>query len=440
MLDLKTLKVAIDQIEEERGIPRAHLIDAIERALESAYKKEYGKPDQIIEATFNTDTGDISFEQKKIVIDESGILPEGEKVESEEDTRVHFNPERHIMLEDAKKIKGSIEVGEALSFPIKKNSSFGRIATQNAKQIITQKLREAEKETVISEFSEKEGTIVSGSVRRFERRNILIDLGRTMAILPYNEQIPNERFKQGEIIKAYVLNVNTEASRGNFVTLSRSAPEFVVKLFELESPEVANGNVTIKSIAREAGSRTKISVTSDNDRIDPVGALIGQHGVRVSMVTGELHGERIDVIEWSANPATFIEEALSPARITSIDLDEENNSAKVFVPEDQISLSIGHGGQNVRLAAKLTGWSIDIESVKVEGATDDAETGGEGEGVGEGVGASADAEEKEADNDEVSEAKDSEVTKENEVSENEVGETESKEESEGESSSAKKSD
>lgn len=386
MIDLKVINSVLDQLEEERGIPQEKVLEAIEQALATAYKKEYGKKGQIIKANFNPETGATEFEQIKIVVDESRVKTDEEidaETESEEDDetdeksedgeeirKVRFNPEHHIFIEDAKKIKADAEVDDEIAFPLETKEDYGRIAAQTAKQVIIQKIREAEKVSVSEEFAKREGEVVSGSVQRIERGNIFVDLGRTTGILPYEEQIPTERFRQGERIRAYLQRVD-ETPRGVFLRLSRSHPEFLARLFEGESPEVANGTVEVKSIAREAGSRSKIAVWSHDDHIDPVGALVGQRGVRVSTVMSELGGEKIDIIEWAENPAIFIEEALSPAKVIEVEVDEEEKRATVTVGEDQQSLAIGKGGQNVRLAAKLTGWKIDIRSFEDEESEED---------------------------------------------------------------------
>ncbi len=367
MFDLKILTLALEQIQEERGISREKLIGAIERALASAYKKEYGKTRQMIEALFDVTTGTIRFEQVKLVVDEDGLLPEGEEREGEDDLRVFFNEEEHILLRDAQLIKANVVVGEKLRFPLEEKTDFGRIATQTAKQVIIQQLRDAEREVAVGEFLQKKGTVVNGTVRRMERRNVYVDLGRTIARLPHTEQIPGERYKQGERIRAYITEVNSTGKGGSFVVLSRSHPNFIVKLFENESPEVVSGTVLINSVAREAGKRTKLAVSTNDEYVDPVGALVGQRGVRVSAVTGELHGERIDIIEYSNDPVLFIEDALQPAQVLSVEVhDDEGKKAVVHVAEDQVSLAIGIRGQNVRLASKLTGWNIDIESPAIK--------------------------------------------------------------------------
>jgi len=370
MLDLKVIHSVLEQLEEERGIPREKVVEAIEDALATAYKKEYGKRGQIVRAHFDLDTGETSFQQVKIVKDPADLIMQEEdeeeetplsEGEAEENTKVRYNPEQHILIDDAKKIKKDAVVDEELAFPLEEKDDYGRISAQTAKQVIIQKIREAEKVSVHKEFGQKQGDIITGTVQRVERGNIFVDVGRATAILPYEEQIPGERFKQGEHIRGYLYSVE-ETSRGVFLRISRSKPEFLYKLFEVEAPEVASGVVEIKAIAREAGSRSKIAVISNDEYIDPVGSLVGQRGVRVSTVMSELGGEKIDIIEWSENPSLFVEWALSPARVSSVQVDEEEGKAVVIVESDQQSLAIGKGGQNARLAAKLTGWKIDIQS------------------------------------------------------------------------------
>lgn len=373
MFDLKVINSVLGELEEVRGIPRASIIEAIEAALATAYKKEYGKKGQIIRTTFDINTGETNFFQVKIVVDDSRVIFENEEtLESEVDNakesgdeRVVYNPEHHILLEDAKKIKKDAQLDEEIIFPIESKGDYGRIAAQTAKQVITQKIREAEKTSVVAEFGKHEGEIVSGTVQRVERGNIFVDMGRATGLLSYEEQIPSERFSQGERIRAFLYKVE-ESPRGVFLRLSRSHPKFLEKLFEAETPELASGTIVIKAIAREAGYRSKIAAQALDSHIDPVGALVGQRGVRVSTVMSELRGEKIDIIEWSEEPIKFIEEALSPAKILNIEINEEEKSATVNVTEDQQSLAIGKGGQNVRLAAKLTGWRIDIQSAKGE--------------------------------------------------------------------------
>ncbi|KKU50239.1 MAG: transcription termination factor NusA [Candidatus Zambryskibacteria bacterium RIFCSPHIGHO2_12_FULL_48_10] len=365
MFDLKVINSVLSELEEVRGIPRASIIDAIEAALATAYKKEYGKRGQIIRTTFDINTGQTEFYQVKIVVDGTRVIfDESEEVPAE-DLREYYNPEKHILIEDARKIKKDAQLDEEVVFPIESKGDYGRIAAQTAKQVIMQKIREAEKTSVVSEFGEREGQIVNGTVQRIERGNIFVDMGRATGLLPYEEQIPGERFSQGERVRAFLYRVE-ESPRGVFLRLSRSHPKFLEKLFEAEAPELANGAVVIKAIAREAGYRSKIAAEAKDTHIDPVGSLVGQRGVRVSTVMSELRGEKIDIIEWSADSKKFIEEALSPAKVLEIKVNEEEKSAVVMVAEDQQSLAIGKGGQNVRLAAKLTGWKIDIQSAKGE--------------------------------------------------------------------------
>ena len=371
MFDLKVMHSVLEQLEEERGIPKEKMLEAIELALGTAYKKEYGKKGQIIRAIFDANSGKAEFYQVKIVVDKSKVMMEDEIEEedlntiAEENIKVRFNPEHHILVEDAKKIKRDAKVDDEIIFPLELKDSYGRIAAQTAKQVIMQKIREAEKTSVLNEYGQKEGEIVSGTVQRTERGALFIDMGRAVGIIPYEDQIPGEHYKQGERIRAYLYAVD-ESPKGILLKLSRSHPKFLSKLFEMEAPEIAQKVVEVKAIAREAGSRSKIAVHSNDSHIDPIGSLVGQRGVRVSTVMSELGGEKIDIIEWQENPSKFIEEALSPAKIIEIELIKEENRAIVKVSEDQQSLAIGKGGQNVRLAAKLTGWKIDIQSLGIQ--------------------------------------------------------------------------
>ncbi len=375
MIDLKTINTVLGEFED-RGISRVTMIEAIESAMATAYKREYGKRGQVVHAKLDLNTGTISFEQVKTVVDETTVrFPSPDEVVVEDHShRFHedeehlaegefprFDSEKHMLLENAKMIKRGATVGEEIIFPLEPQDDFGRIAAQTAKQVVIQKVREAEKLSMMEEFGEKKGEIVSGIVQRMERGAIFVDLGRTTGIIPYEEQIPGERYRMGERIRAYLYAVD-EGFRGVYLRLSRAHPKFVVKLFELEAPELAAGSIEVKALAREPGSRTKIALASLDSHVDPVGSLVGQRGVRVSTVMSELGGERIDIIEWNDNAQEFVKEALSPATPTEVVLDEENHRATVTVSEDEQSLAIGRGGQNVRLAAKLTGWNIDIVS------------------------------------------------------------------------------
>lgn len=366
MFDLKVIHSVLGQLEEERGIPREKIIEAIEAALATAYKKEYGKKGQIVRAKFDLESGATEFLQVKIVVDDTRVIdiPEDQELPemSLDDERVRYNPEAHIWIDDARMIKKDVVLDEEMLFPLESKDDFGRIAAQTAKQVIIQKIREAERVSVMGEYGKREGDIVSGTVERSDRGAIFVAMGRAIGVLPFEEQIRSEHYKQGERIRAYLYRVE-ETPRGVFLKLSRSHPQFLAKLFAIEAPEVANGTVEIKAIAREAGSRSKIAVASKDSHIDPIGSLVGQRGVRVNTVTAELHGEKVDIIEWSDNAQKFIEEALSPAKISKMTLDETTKTATVEVAEEEQSLAIGKGGQNVRLAAKLTGWKIDIRPI-----------------------------------------------------------------------------
>jgi N utilization substance protein A len=378
MIDLKTINTVLGEFED-RGISRATMIDAIENAMATAYKREYGKRGQVVRAKLDLNSGSIAFEQVKTVVDDTTVrFPEEGEELPEEHAHAHghfhaeeehlaegelprFDTEKHILLENAKLMKRGATVGEEIIFPLEPQDDFGRIAAQTAKQVVIQKVREAEKLSMMEEFGEKKGEIVSGIVQRMERGAIFVDLERTTGIIPYEEQIPGERYRMGERIRAYLYAVD-EGFRGVYLRLSRAHPKFVVKLFELEAPELASGAIEIKALAREPGSRTKIALSSLDPHVDPVGSLVGQRGVRVSTVMSELGGERIDIIEWNDDAKEFVKEALSPASPIEVILDEEEHRATVTVAEDEQSLAIGRGGQNVRLAAKLTGWNIDIVS------------------------------------------------------------------------------
>jgi len=369
MLDLKTMRSALEQLEQERKIPREKIIDAIEQALAAAYKKDYGKKGQIIRAKIDIDSGAMEFYQVKIVVDDTLVRMTAEDDEeeiAEDDERVRFNEEHHILIDDAKKIKSDVVPGEELVFPLENKDDYGRIAAQTAKQVIIQKIREAERGAIIEEYGTKEGEIINGFVSKVERGIVYIDFNRATGIILPEEQIPGEFYKRGERIRAYLYQVE-ETPRGVNLKLSRTHPELIEGLFAMEAPEIAGGVVEIKSIAREAGSRSKIAVFSNDEHVDPVGSCVGQKGVRVTTVMSELNGEKIDIIPWSPDPATYISSAISPANVLNIEVNENEHKATVEVANDQLSLAIGKGGQNVRLAAKLTGWRIDIKSVEKDG-------------------------------------------------------------------------
>lgn len=376
MLNLKDLSKAIKQVAEEKALDPKKVLEVVESAIAAAYKREYGQRGEIVKAKLDTKTGDLKFWQVKTVVDESTVrfVEEGEEEKEEvaDETKLpRYNSERHITLDEAKKIKKDAELGEEISFPLEDKEDFGRIAAQAAKQSIFQKLRESERESILKEWHDKEGQIVSGLVQRFERGHVYIDLGRAFGVMFSNESIPGEHYRVGERLRFLVLAVQ-EDTRLPGIILSRSHPKFVSKLFELEVPEVAEGAVEIKAIAREPGSRTKIAVASNAEGVDPVGALVGQRGTRVMAVNNELGNEKIDIAEWSDDPAKLIGNALSPAKVASVEV-MERREARVYVPEDQLSLAIGRSGQNVRLAAKLTGWKIDVRS---QARPEEAQEGG----------------------------------------------------------------
>ncbi len=380
MLDLKTFKSALAQLEEERKIPKEKILEAIEQAMAAAYKKDYGKKGQIIRAKFDLETGKTDFFQIKIVVDESiaiindlearppsgglasksGVKDNEYSVKDTEDERVHFNGEHHILLEDAKKIKKGVELNDEVVFPLDSKEDYGRIAAQTAKQVIIQKIREAERTSIIDEYGTKEGEIIGGIVQKVERGNIYVDFNRATGILPSEEQIPGEFWERGQRVRAYLYSVE-DTPRGINLRLSRTHPKFIEKLFAIEAPEIQNKVVEIKSVAREAGARSKIAVYSNDEHIDAVGSCVGQKGTRVNTITQELGGEKIDIIPWSEDPKIFVANSISPAKVISIELNEKEHKATIEVADDQLSLAIGKGGQNVRLAAKLTGWRIDIK-------------------------------------------------------------------------------
>ena len=378
-IDLKSFSSAVAQIAEEKGVSPEKVLESIEAAIAAAYKKDYGEKGQIIKAKLSPETGRVRFWQVKQVLDEKMIysekelaaLKEGEprpeasgREELEGEKKVRFNPEKHIMLEEAKKLKPKIKVGEELEIDLEPQKDYGRIAAQTAKQVIIQKIREAERESIFQEYKSKEGEILSGIVQRIEGRNVFLDIGKTSGILPKEEQVPGEFYRPGQRLKVFVLKIE-ETPKGPVVFLSRAYPKLVTKLFELEVPEAAAGSVVIKSIAREAGSRSKIAVASTIKEIDPIGAMIGQRGTRVMAVINELGGEKIDIIEYSEEPEKYIANSLSPAKVLEVKI-MPKNKALAITPEDQLSLAIGKEGQNVRLAAKLTGWKIDVRAPGAE--------------------------------------------------------------------------
>ena len=337
----RELIAVIDEIGRQKGIDKARVIGAIESALQTAAKKRFGQAENI-QVEIDDKTGEISVVSKKIIVDTVA------------------NPKAEISLKEARLYDEGAEVGDEIGSLIEMDE-LGRIAAQTAKQVIFQKVREAEWEAVQKEYSTRQGDLVNGIILGMERRNFLVDLGKTEAILPIQEQIPRETYRRGDRVKALLLEVR-RTPKDVQVILSRSHPQFVAKMFELEVPEVGEKIVEIKSIVREPGDRTKIAVSSRDKAVDPVGACVGIKGSRVQAVVRELRGEKIDIITWTQDPRVFIAEALNPATIEKVGIDEEKKSALVVVADSQLSLAIGKNGQNVRLAARLTGWKIDIIS------------------------------------------------------------------------------
>ena len=358
-MDIKSFTGALSQIAEERGISQEKVIETIEAAIAAAYKKEYGKKGQVIQCKLDPKSGDVKFWQVFLVLDQSMILAEG-KEPKEGDEKVRFNPEKHIMLADAKRVKKAIKSGENLEVPLKTEKDYGRIAAQTAKQVILQKIKETERETILEEYKAKEGEIVSGIIQRIEGKNVYLDIGKATGLLIREEQIPGEFYRPGARLKVFILKVE-DTPKGPIIFLSRAYPKLISKLFELEAPEIASGAVVIKSVAREPGSRTKIAVASNMEGVDPIGSAVGQRGARVQTVIQELGGEKIDIVEWSEDPGEYVASSLSPAKVLEVKI-MPKNKALAIVPEDQLSLAIGKDGQNVRLAAKLTGWKIDVRS------------------------------------------------------------------------------
>jgi N utilization substance protein A len=378
MLNIKELSKALKQVAEEKGLDPNQVMEVIESSIAAAYKKEYGERGEVVKCKMDQKTGELNFWQTKTVVDETtarfveeeeeapaaegAVVSKKEKevVEDGEEKLPRFNPERHITLAEAKKIKKDVELGEEMMFPLETHEDFGRIAAQTAKQVILQKLRESERDSILNEWRGREGTIVSGVIQRFERGNIFVDLGRTIGVMFGNESIPGEHYRAGERLRFLVVAVQ-EDTRLPGIILSRSHPRFVAELFRMEVPELVEDAIEIKAIAREPGNRTKIAAASKADGVDPVGALVGQRGTRVMAVNNELGNEKIDVVEWFDDPEKYIAQALQPAKVERVEI-LPRREARAYVPEGQLSLAIGKGGQNVRLAAKLTGWKIDVRS------------------------------------------------------------------------------
>jgi transcription termination/antitermination protein NusA len=374
-MDIKGFASAISQIAAEKEIPQEKMLEIIQQALATAYKKEYREKGEDVKAVIDPKTGKADFWLVKKIVDESIVIFEEEaeqEEKDEEDERVRYNPKKHIQVEEARYFKEKPVPGEEIEIPLESKQEFGRIAAQTAKQVILQKIKETEKELIMGEYKDKEGEVVSGIVQRAEGRSVFVELGKVLGVMPKEEQIPGEVYRAGQRYKFYVLSVE-DSLRGPSIVLSRAFPKFVSKLFELEVPEIATGSVEIKSIAREAGLRTKVAVYSEEEGVDPIGTAVGQRGTRVEAIISELGGERMDIVEYVDKPEEFIRKALSPAKVSEIEMKEDR--AVVSVPEDQLSLAIGKEGQNVRLAAKLTGWRIDIKAIGKKEIEKTAEAG-----------------------------------------------------------------
>jgi N utilization substance protein A len=375
MFDLKVLQSTLEQIEKEKNIPREKILEAIEHSLAAAYKKDYGAKGQIIRSHFNPETGDLEFFQVKTVVDETTVKPAltqaqlddpdfTEDETDETDERVRFNIQHHMYLPDAQRIKAQVQLTDEIIFPLdnplEENEEFGRVAAMTAKQVIMQKLREAEKDVKLARYEKMIGTVLSGTIQKVVEGKVFVELApRTIGVIERKDQPKGEWYSPGQTIKVF-LEAAEPGVRGVRITLSRIHPELIRELFKNESPEVATGIVEIKSISREAGARTKIAVHSNDSDVDPIGACVGQRGSRINAVTSNLGDEKIDIILWSDDPLLYVANSLAPAQVLDIEGDIDKKQAKVIVAEDQLSLAIGKEGQNARLAARLTGWKIDI--------------------------------------------------------------------------------
>lgn len=347
---------AINQLCDEKGLDKDTIIETINAALAAAYRKDFGKQTQIVRAEMDPESGLAKFWQ---VFD---IIEKEEEIE---------DPENQKTLTDAKKINKKAKVGEQVEIELETHSEFGRIAAQTAKQVVTQRLKEAERDMLFTEFKEKEGQLFNGTIQQIESGNVIVDLGKANGIMPPSDQISNEKYYSGQRLKVYLKAIE-ESSRGPKILVSRADPGLILGLFENEVPEIATADVEIKDIAREAGSRSKVSVTTSKEGLDPVGSCVGQRGTRIQAILAELPDEKIDIILWNVDETQYIMNALSPAKVDKVKLSKKESRATVYVPEDQLSLAIGTGGQNVRLASKLTGWNLDIEKtppVKEEEST-----------------------------------------------------------------------
>lgn len=387
------IESAIRQIVEEKGLSYESVMETIEAALAAAYRKDFGHKLQNIEAKFHTEDGSVEVWDVKTVVEDQEIEEEPEPeddgkadyekkplsreerevLEMMEEEEDKFNPKTEIMITPAKEIKKDAQIGDVLRIDLDVPGEFGRMAAMTAKQVITQKLREAEREVMYTEFKDQEGEVVIGSVQRREGRVILVDIGRGTAIMRPEEQVPGERYYPGDRLKVYIKSVDL-GMRGPEILVSRTAPELVLELFRVEIPEIADGTVKIEAIAREAGSRSKVAVSCEDDAIDPIGACIGQRGARIQTIIAELGNEKVDIIEFDDDIGVFVMNSLAPAKVLGVELDEGEQIATVTVETDQLSLAIGRGGQNVRLAARLTDWRINVaeEGGKIKGSSEGA--------------------------------------------------------------------
>lgn len=400
MIDIKQFVLAIKQISEEKGIAEEDVLETVQAALAAAYKRDYGKKGQIIKVVLDPENGNMNITQTHYVVEDmdeegyiTGTLPqtvaedrtdeprrpammeEEQVVDEAGELKVKFNPEKHITIKEAKERKKSVKVGDEIIEKLEAKDDFGRIAAQTAKQVVIQRLREAERASVMEEFKSRENALVSGVVQRREGPLVFVDLGKTNGLLPAAEQMSHDHYRIGQRLRFLVVKVD-EGARGPMILLSRAHPDLVRELFRMEVPEIDAESVEIQGIAREPGSRTKISVSSSEEGVDPIGSLVGQRGVRVQTVINELAGEKIDIVLWDEDEEQYISNAMSPAKVMQVKLtDKENKVALVEVADDQFSLAIGKGGQNVRLAAKLVGWKIDVRSPQESISHDEAEEG-----------------------------------------------------------------
>ena len=354
---------AIKEICDKRGLPQEDVIEAVESMLASAYRKDFAEPNQNIKVEFDIKNGEWNIYDVKTVTEdpsEEELNEDAQPPTEGEEEKPKFNPKTDIGITEARRtLKEDAQIGDEIRTRLQASAEFGRMAAQTAKQVLIQKILESERSNLFESFKDKEGTIVIGTVQRKEESRVLVDMGKVTAILPNAEQNPRERYYQGDRIKVYVVSVE-KTSKGPEIILSRTAPGMVKSVFESEIPEMGSGAIEIKGISREAGQRSKVAVASNQDTIDPIGSCIGQRGSRIQTIIAELGGEKVDVILYDEDSSVYISNALSPAKVSSITLDQDTKTAHVLVKDDQLSLAIGKGGQNVRLASQLTGWNIEV--------------------------------------------------------------------------------